>query len=119
VIGEALEQMRFVHADIEMVKLHLRLGPGKRGRALERHRFVMLVGEVEHSSRVAAAIVQNAMRTVAPRGIRTRRRRLKIGSSTAPAVLDKRPAVGNGGGVRMVWPRPRKARAIGLELNVA
>ena len=47
-IGEALEQMRFVRADAEMVKLHLRLRPGKRRRPLERHRIVMLVGQIEH-----------------------------------------------------------------------
>ena len=64
VIGKALKQMRLVRADAQMMELHLRLRPGKRARSLERHCIVMLVGEIEHISREAAAIVQNAMRTV-------------------------------------------------------
>ena len=46
------------------------------------------------ASRVEAAIVQKEMRAIAPGAIRTRRRRAKIGSSTAPTVLEScRPSI--------------------------
>ena len=46
-VGEALEEVRLVGADAEMVELHLRLRPGQRDRALEGRRVVVLVGQVE------------------------------------------------------------------------
>ena len=65
------------------------------------------------SSRDEAASVQNATRAVAPRGIRTCRRRLKIGSSTAPTVLESGQPSAMAAGERMVCPRPRKrARSV-------
>ena len=65
------------------------------------------------SLRDGATSVQNATRAVAPGGIRTRRRRLKIGSSTVPTVLESgRPSITEIG-VRMPRPRPRKrARSV-------
>ena len=44
-IGEPLEEMRLVRRHSEMMQLHLSLGPGQRGRAVERRGVVMLVGE--------------------------------------------------------------------------
>ena len=46
--GETLEQAGFARIDAEMMELHLRLGPGQRGRPLERGGVAMLVDEVEH-----------------------------------------------------------------------
>ncbi len=46
-IGEALKEVCFAGADPEMTELHLRLGPGQRGRAVERHGAVMLVHQIE------------------------------------------------------------------------
>ena len=45
--GEVLEEMGLVHADAEMVDLHLRLGPGERGGPVEGRRISILVGEGE------------------------------------------------------------------------
>ena len=45
--GQALEQVRLVGADAEVMELHLGLGPRQRGRALERGRVAVLVGEVQ------------------------------------------------------------------------
>ncbi len=60
------------------------------------------------ASRDAATRVEKVTRTVVPGSSRTRRRRLKMGSSTAPAVLDSgRPSITDIG-VRMPRPRPRK-----------
>jgi len=38
----------FIGADPEVTKLHLYLGPGQRGRAVECHGIVMLVHKVEN-----------------------------------------------------------------------
>ncbi len=46
--GETLEQAGFARIDAEVVELHLRLGPGQRGRPLEGGGVAMLVDEVEH-----------------------------------------------------------------------
>ena len=71
------------------------------------------------SPRDGAISVQNATRAVAPGGMRTRRRRLKIGSSTVPTVLESgRPSITEIG-VRMLAPAPEEARPVGLELHVA
>src|SRR3989442_5193417 len=39
--------MRLVGIDLEMMKLHLRLRPGERARALESGRVTIVVGEIE------------------------------------------------------------------------
>ncbi len=45
--GEALEKMRLVRADAEVVLLHLRLRPGQGCGAVERRRIVIFLGEGE------------------------------------------------------------------------
>src|SRR5690348_9484644 len=40
--------MGIVRGNPQMMELHLRLRPSERGRALVRHRVMMLVREVEH-----------------------------------------------------------------------
>src|SRR5688572_24308475 len=45
---QTLEQTRCARSDAEIVELHLRLSPGKRGRPIEGGDVPMLVGEVEH-----------------------------------------------------------------------
>ncbi len=45
---DPLEQAGFGRIDAEVVELHLRLGPGQRGRTLERGGVAMLVDEIEH-----------------------------------------------------------------------
>ena len=67
-IGEALEKMRLVRPDAQMLKLRLRLGPGERGHAFERRGVKMLLARLSTSSREAATRVQNATWAVAPRG---------------------------------------------------
>ena len=54
VIGETLEEMRFVGVDAEVMELHLRLGPGERDRALEGGGVVMLVDQIERLARESA-----------------------------------------------------------------
>ena len=71
------------------------------------------------SSRDGATSVENVTRAVAPGASRTRRRRLKIGSSTAPTVLDSGWPSMTDSGVRIPRPRPRNRRAVGLKLHVA
>ena len=71
------------------------------------------------SSRDAAASVQNATRAVAPRGIRTCRRRLKIGVEHGANGIRQRPAFGNGSRRANGLPPPKKTRAIGLELHMS
>ena len=59
------------------------------------------------ASRDAATSVEKMRRTLSPDASRTRRRRLKIGSSTEPAVFDSgRPSITDMA-VRMPRPRPR------------
>ena len=92
----------------------LRLRPRERRRALEDRRIAVLVGQVEH--RLARRRDQRRERQrarCAPAARRTRRRRLKIGSSTAPAVFESgRPSITDIG-VRTPRPRPRKrARSV-------
>ena len=53
-ICQALEQMRFVGADAQVMELHLRLGPRERHRALEGVGVVMLVRQVECLGRGSA-----------------------------------------------------------------
>ena len=114
-VGEPLEEVRLVRLDAEVVQLDLGLGPGERRRALEGRRVAVLVGEVERClARVGDERREDHARRRARGATRTRRRRLKIGSSTAPdrvrqraAVDDRRPACG--------WPRPRprkRARSV-------
>ncbi len=64
------------------------------------------------ASRVPAAIVQNATRTVAPAATVTRQRRENTASSTVPTVLDRsRPSMAAAS--RTLRPRPRKrARSV-------
>ena len=50
-VGEALEEVRLVGVDAEVMELHLGLGPGERRGALERGRLAVLVGEVEDLAR--------------------------------------------------------------------
>ena len=45
--GETLELVRLVPIDAEVMELHLRLGPGKRDRPVERADVVCLVDDVE------------------------------------------------------------------------
>ena len=47
-IGEALKEMRFVGTDVEVMELHLRLGPRQRSRPFERGCVAMLVNKVQH-----------------------------------------------------------------------
>ena len=110
---QTLEEVGFVGVNAEMVKLHLRLGPREREGAIEGRRVVMFVGQVERFAARGATSVQNAIRAVAPGASLMRRRRLKIGSSTAPAVLESgRPSI-TATGVRIPRPRPRKrARSV-------
>ena len=46
-VGETLEEVRFVGPDAEMMELHLRLGPRQGDRALEGGRVMVLVDQVE------------------------------------------------------------------------
>ena len=73
----------------------------------------MFVSQSSASPREGATSVQNAIRAVAPGASLTRRRRLKIGSSTAPIVFESgRPSITETG-VRIPRPRPRKrARSV-------
>ena len=65
------------------------------------------------SSREDATSVENVTRAVAPGASRTRRRRLKIGSSTAPTVLESGWPSMTDSGVRIPRPRPRnRARSV-------
>ena len=82
--------------------------------ALEGRRVAVLVGQRRAPRRATAATsVEKTTRAVAPGASRTRRRRLKIGSSTVPAVFESgRPSITDIG-VRMPRPRPRKrARSV-------
>ena len=112
--GQALEEMRLVGRDAEVVQLHLRLRPGQRGRAVERRRIAVLLREVEGRRRATARRASRRRRAPSRRPApRTRRRRLTIGSSTAPVVPDSgRPSI-TAAGVRIPRPRPRKrARSV-------
>ena len=52
---------------------------------------MVLVDDIQNALREnAATLVQNAMRTVAPAGMRTRYRSANTASRTVPTVLDKR-----------------------------
>ena len=75
--------------DAEVVELHLRLRPGERGRPARtsRGRDTCRPGRAP-SSRDAATSVEKIDARLAPGARRTRRRRLKMGSSTAPVVFD-------------------------------
>ena len=65
------------------------------------------------ASRVSAAPVTNATLAVAPGARRTRRRRLKTGSSTGPVVPDRRAPRSSAAGLAGVRPRPRnRARSV-------
>ena len=46
-IGQPLKQMRVGGGNPQVMQLHLRLGPGEGGRALERHRVEVFIGESE------------------------------------------------------------------------
>ena len=70
-------------------------------------------------SRVEAAIVQKAMRAAAPGAMRTRRRKAKIGSSTAPVVFGQRRPSIMAMGVRDALAASEEARAVGFELDLA
>ncbi len=96
-----------------MVKLNLRLGPRQGDGALESRRSWCLSAKSRTSLREDATIVQNAIRAVAPGASLMRRRRLKIGSRTAPAVLESGWPSITATGVRIPRPRPRKrARSV-------
>ena len=45
--GQALEEMRLIGADAEVMQLNLGLRPGQRGRAREGGRIAVLVGQVQ------------------------------------------------------------------------
>ena len=70
------------------------------------------------ASRVSAAPVTNAMRVVIPASRPTRRRKLKIGSSTGPVVRDKRDPESKAAGLAGVRPRPRNlARSVSYSIS--
>ncbi len=100
--------------DAEVAQLRPGLGPGQGRGALEGRRVAVLVGEVER--RLARRRHQGGEGDAGrarPAARRTVRRRLKIGSSTAPAVFDSGPAVEHRRRVRTPRPRPRKrARSV-------
>ncbi len=86
---QLLEEVRLVGRDPEVAQLDLRLRPGEARRALEHRRVAVLVGEREDGvPRSRRRRVARCTRAVAPGARRTRRRRLKTGSSTVPAVLE-------------------------------
>ena len=63
--------------------------------------------------RDGATSVEKVTRTVSPGGSRTRRRKLTIGSSTAPVVLERGWPSITAAGVRIPRPRPRnRARSV-------
>ena len=111
--GELLVELRLVGRDAEVAQAHLGLGRGEREGAGGRGGVVVLLGERDRrGSRLVATPVANARRTCPPGAMRTRRRRLRTGSSTAPVVPESaRPSSATGSsGVR---PRPRKrARSV-------
>ncbi len=119
VIGEPLEEMRVVGRDAQMMKLHLRLGPGQHRRALERHRVVMLVGKVEQG----LACRRGHRPEREPRGAAARdshppaqaEDRIEHG----PDSVGQRPAVPDSGRCTVGMSAAQKAGAIGFELYVA
>ena len=118
--GQTLEEIGLVEVDAKMVKLHLRLGPREGDGALEgrRHRDACRPNRALRRARARPASRRRS-RAVAPGASLMRRRRLKIGSSTAPAVLESgRPSI-TATGVRIPRPASQETRAIGLELRAA
>ena len=93
-VGEALEEVRLVGVDAEVVELDLGLGPGEDRGPLERGRLAVLVGEVEDLARVTRRRRWRRSRGRS-RPVRAARgsRRLKIGSSTAPTRVRQRASV--------------------------
>ena len=114
VAGEALEQAGLARIDAEMVQLHLRLGPGQRGRALEGGGVAMLVDQVEHRLR---AMLRPPSRRRCARSRRVRPAR--GGAGRRPDRARCRPCWTAGGrrsprsAGRTSWPRPRnRARSV-------
>ena len=66
-VGKALKEVCVAGVDPKMAKLHLRLCPSQRGRAVERHGVMMAVREIEHFPREGRS------------GSRTRRARWSLG----------------------------------------
>jgi hypothetical protein len=72
------------------------------------------------TSYVSAAPVTNAMRVAAPASTLTRRRKLKMGSSTGPVLPDKRDPKSNAAGLAGVRPRPRNLiRSVSYSISMA
>ena len=107
-------------ADPEVLELDLGLRP--RQRALRARRSPArgtCRPAPSAASRVSATTVAKLTRAVAPGGRRTRRRRLTIGSSTAPAVFDRgRPSIDRSR-VADAAAAAEEAGAVGLELHAA
>ena len=116
---------------VQMAQLHLAVRPGQLEGAVDAVEVVIPVRQRQASSRVSATAVVKATLDRGPRLDADPRRRLKIGSSTAPVVPDRagarrparrdRPACGRGresGAIRLILqcadqsalPRPGRER---------
>ena len=117
-VGEALEEMRLVGLDAEVVELDLGLGPRQGGRPLEGRRTR---GTCRRGRGPRRATPRRRSRTshaaVVPGASRTRQRRLKIGSSTAPTVFESGRPSRIETGVRIDAAAAEEAGAVGLVLD--
>ena len=118
-VGETLEEMRFVGTDAEMMELDLGLRPRQGDRAFEGRRVVVLVGQVE---RFAARRRDQRPERYAHRGAR---RNPHAAAKTEDRIehgtdrVGERPAVHHGDRRPDLAPAAEKTRPIGLELHVA
>src|SRR3989442_447647 len=105
--GGALKEVGLIGPDAEMAELNLAWVHASVAARSKVAGSRYLSARSTTSSRDGATSVEKVTRTLVPGGSRTRRRRLTIGSSTAPTVLESdRPSITEVG-VRIPRPRPR------------
>ena len=111
--------MGFIGTDAQMVKLHLRLGPGQRQRAFKGACVAIFVRQIQH--------------LLARGGDNGRKNRLALwcpaecvpcAASSSPGRARSRPcsraaAIDDRDGIARLGPRPMKSRAIRFILQVA
>src|SRR5437868_11842498 len=111
--------MRLIGANPQMVKLHLRLCPGKRACPLECHRVVVLVGKIRQlaarsrrhgpEANACGASARNCKAAAQAED------RIEYGAKG----VGQRPSLRHRGGMANGLTAAEKPRPVGLELHVA
>jgi hypothetical protein len=98
---------------VQVAQLDLAVRPGQVEGAQNAVGVAILVGQRQRLGRLLVTAVQKMTAPEAPDSNRTRRRRLKTGSSTAPVVPSSTAPGSRAAGLASVRPRPRKrARSV-------